>query len=366
MNTEKIGYIEAIAIITLVIINKVILILPKEIISQTGSAAVLNVVYVSILAFLIVWLISLLYKRFQGYDIIDVSHYLGGNFLKYLIGTLYFILFILVPIFVLRNFAETIKNVYFRSSPFIFILLFFIVSTIIANRFSHRVLAKANLILMILGFLGIALILIASFRRFSYDQLFPLFGYGFKETFVYGLSSLFSFSGIGYLFFFGPILDKPQDFKKISIISIIISGIYLILTVACILLSFSFSFKSGESMSLYLLARTIDFGKFIQRVDAVFIFMWIVSSILYVSFSIYFSIYIFKKLTKISDSSYINYTINLAILAFLLIPVGIGTFNSIVENAFKFLTLVVIFIGSIVILVFANLKSKLSNAKKIS
>ena len=94
--------------------------------------------------------------------------------------------------------------------------------------------------------------------------------------------------------------------------------------------------------------------------------MWIVSSILYVSFSIYFSIYIFKKLTKISDSSYINYTINLAILAFLLIPVGIGTFNSIVENAFKFLTLVVILIGSIVILVFANLKSKLSNAKKLS
>ena len=35
MKTEKIGYIEAISIITLVIINKVILILPKEIISKT-------------------------------------------------------------------------------------------------------------------------------------------------------------------------------------------------------------------------------------------------------------------------------------------------------------------------------------------
>ena len=364
MNTEKIGYIEAISIITLVIINKVILILPKEIISNTGSSAWLNTIYVSIIAILLAWFISFLFKNFQGLDILDVSDFLGGKTLKNIIGILYILLLIIVPIFVLKNFTETLKSIYFRTSPFIYILLFFIVSTTIANHFSSKVLAKANLILMILSFLGIALILISSFKNFSVEQIFPIMGYGAKETFVTGITSLFSFSSIGYLFILGPLLDKPQDLKKISILSITASGIYLFSTVICILLSFSFSFKSGESISLYLLTRTIDFGRFIQRIDAIFIFMWIVSTLLYICFAIYFAIYLFKKITKISDSSCMNYTFNLFILAILLIPVGVSTFNNIVSTIFKIATFALLFIGSTLILILANLKLKFLNKKK--
>lgn len=361
MKTEKIGYIEAISIITLVIINKVILILPKEIISNTGSSAWLNTLYVSIIAILLAWFISFLFKNFQGMDILDVSKFLGGTAFKNLIGILYIILLIIVPIFTLKNFTETLKAIYFRNSPLIFILLFFLVSTTIANRFSTKVLAKANLILMILSFLGIALILVASIKNFSVDQLFPILGYGAKETFVTGLGSLFSFSSIGYLFLLGPLLDKPQDFKKISILSITASGFYLFSTVSCILLSFSCSFKSGESISLYLLTRTIDFGRFIQRIDAVFIFMWIVSTILYICFAIHFAIYLFQKITKIEDSNCLNYTIHLFILAVLLIPVGVSTFNTIVGTTFKILTFALLFVGSTLILIFANLKKKTFN-----
>ncbi len=363
MNTEKLGYVEAISLITLVIINKVILILPKEIISATGSAAWLNTLYVSIIALLLAWFISFLFKKFQGMDILDVSEFLGGNVLKNIVGILYIFLLVLVSIFVLKNFTETLKAIYFRTSPLIFILLFFIVSTTIANHFSSKVLAKANLILMVLSFLGIALILIASFKNFSVDQFFPVLGYGFKETFITGISSLFSFSAIGYIFLLGPLLDKPKNLKKISLLSILASGIYLFSTVTCILLSFSFSFKSGESISLYLLTRTIEFGRFIQRIDAIFIFMWIVSAILYICIAIHFSIYLFKKLTKISDSSCLNYTMNLFILAVLLVPVGIASFNYVVGTLFKILTFAVLFIGSTLILVLANLKHKLISKK---
>ena len=356
MKTEKLGYIEAISIIALVIMNKVILILPKEIISNTGSSAWLNTIYVSIMAILLAWLISSLFKNFQGMDILDVSKFLGGNLLKYLIGILYVFLLILVPIFVLKNFAETLKTIYFRTSPLLFILLFFIVSTTIANHFSSKVLAKTNLILMVLSFLGTVLILIASAKNFSIDHVFPILGYGVTETFITGISSLFSFSSIGYIFLLGPLLDKPEDLRKISIVSITFSAIYLVSTILAILLSFSFT--GANSISLYLLARSIEFGRFIQRIDAIFIFMWIVSTILYTSFSIHFAIYIFKKLTKISDSRSINFTINSFILAALLIPVGIATFNNVIETIFKFLTFGLVFITSTLILILANFKLK--------
>lgn len=364
MKYEKISYMEAIAIIAIVIINKVILVLPKEIISSTGSSAWLNVLFVSIIAILIAWFTTFLFKKFQGLDILDISEFLGGKTLKTIIGLLYIILLILVPIFVLKNFTETLRIIYFKTSPLLFILLFFIVSSTIANRFSLKVLTKANLLLMGFTFLGITLILISSIKDFSMERLFPILGYGVKQTFLNGLTNIFSFSAFGYLFLLPPLLDKPSNFKKISIISMIISGLYLFLTVTCILLALSFTFKSGESVSLYLLTRNLAYGRFIQKIDAVFILMWIISIIIYISFAIYFTIYIIQKLTKITDTSSINYTINFIILATLLIPINLATFSSIVGPFFKITTLIVLFGLSILILILANLKQINKNKMK--
>ena len=364
MNSEKIGFIEAIALVSIVMTNKIILNTPKEIISNTGSSSWLNVLYISIIAVLVVWFISFLFKNFQGHDILDVSEFLGGNTLKVIMGILYIFLLMLVPMFVIKNFAETLKIIYFKTSPLLYIVLFFIVSSTIANKFSIKVLAKANLILIPIVFLSIIIILISSIKDFIPERIFPILGYGVNETFFSGLSNLFSFSGIGYLFFINPFISKTKDLKKISIISIIISGIYLFLSVTCILLSLSFTFKSGEAFSLYLLTRNLEYGRFLQRTDAFFILVWILSTISYISIAIYFCIYIFKKLTKITDTNSICYTFNLFIFTILIIPTTFATFTNIVGKVSKIGSLVILFGFSILILIFANFKLKIINKKK--
>lgn len=364
MNSEKIGFIEAIALISIVMTNKIILNTPKEIISSTGSASWLNALYVSIIAVLITWFIAYLFKKFQGKDILDICEFLGGNTLKTVMGIFYIFLLILVPMFVIKNFSETLQLIYFRTSPLIYIVLFFIIGSIITNKFSIKVLSKANLIIIPIVFISIIVILLSSIKNFTPQRIFPILGYGANETFFMGLSNLFSFSGIGYLLFLNPFLNKTTEFKKISIISIIISGIYLFLSVTCILLSLSFTFKSGESFSLYLLTRNLEYGRFIQRIDAIFILIWIISTISYISIAIYFCIYIFKKLTKICDSSSINYTIHLLILTFLLLPSNFATLNNLIGKAFKFSSLILLFGLSTIILILANLKLGFINKKK--
>lgn len=364
MKSEKIGYVEAVALLVIVLINKVILVLPKEIIANTGSAAWINVLYLSILAVLLAWFISHLFKKFQGYDILDACEFVGGPSLKTVVGVLYIFLLMLVPIFVLKNSAETLKIIYFRKSPLIFILLFFLVGSTLANRLSLKVLTKVNLLLMPLTFLAIPVILIASAKDFSFRSIFPILGYGVNETFFSSFTNFSSFSGIGYLFLLNPFLEKPDKFKKISIVSTIICGIYLFFTVTCILLSLSYSFKTGESFSLYLLTRNLDYGRFLRRIDAVFILIWIISIIIYISLAIYFSIYIFQKITKISDTSSINYTFNLLALAVLLIPVSLVTFLNTVSIIFRYASITVLFIISGLIMIWANLKLKHINKMK--
>lgn len=76
MIDKKIGNLEAIALVLIVVIAHIISNLPKGIISSTSSGAIINVVFVSIIALGIVFLISELLKKFPNLDILDISKFL--------------------------------------------------------------------------------------------------------------------------------------------------------------------------------------------------------------------------------------------------------------------------------------------------
>lgn len=191
------------------------------------------------------------------------------------------------------------------------------------------------------------------------------FGYGAKQTFFSGLTNLFGFNGLAYLFFLKPLLKKEKYFKKISIIAIIISSIYLFLSVACLLLVFSFITQSSEGISIYLLTRMISFGDFLQRSDAIFIMIWILSVFSYISIALFFIIYITKKLTNLLNTNSINYCYSSIILGLSLLPQNFAQYIAFIEIMFKYYSLSLVFIIDILILIFANIKFKIvTNTKK--
>jgi len=67
MTENKIGNIEAIALILTVMINHIILNLPKSLIQSTSSGAIVNVIFISLLALGIVALICQLLKNFPRF-----------------------------------------------------------------------------------------------------------------------------------------------------------------------------------------------------------------------------------------------------------------------------------------------------------
>ena len=108
---------------------------------------------------------------------------------------------------VVKNFSETLQVIYFKTSPTIYIVSFFIICSTIANRYSLKVIAKANLIIVPVVFLSVLIILISSIKEATPERIFPIMGYGADKTFLYGLSNLFSFSSIAYLLFLNPIIN---------------------------------------------------------------------------------------------------------------------------------------------------------------
>ena len=88
MNYTKLGNFEAICLIVVLCVNHIVLNLPQMILDSSGTASVLNCIYILALVLIFSLITIKLLKKFLGLDIIDISEYLGGKPLKILIGIL--------------------------------------------------------------------------------------------------------------------------------------------------------------------------------------------------------------------------------------------------------------------------------------
>ena len=92
-----------------------------------------------------------------------------------------------------------------------------------------------------------------------------------------------------------PFLKDTSKFKKIAVTSIVISAIYLILCVFSLTFIFSFITQENGIMPIYLASRYIEFGTFFQRIDAIFLLLWISEVGLYLNIIVMIVLRILKK-----------------------------------------------------------------------
>ena len=67
MNSEKIGKFEAICLILIIIVNEIVLNVPNLIINITGSSAVINTIFISIIAIIFAYFIYKLFLKFKHF-----------------------------------------------------------------------------------------------------------------------------------------------------------------------------------------------------------------------------------------------------------------------------------------------------------
>lgn len=364
MSKYKIGNLEAIMLVLIIVVTHTISSLPRQLLVSTKSATIINLIYVSIIATLLALSIYKLFKKFPGQDIIDISYFVGGKFLRNIIGIIFILYFLISSGILLRNFCESLKILYFPMTDITYIILLFIIALCTANRLNFDATLKTNLLVLPLVFASIIFLFFANMNKFVPQRIFPILGDGFFNTFVLGLGNLSAFSGIIFLYFLPPLLKEPSKFKKIAIISTIATAVYLILCVSTLLFMFSFFLETDEITPLYNATRYIELGSFFQRLEAVFLLFWILAFACYLSIVSKFSMNIFKKLTNIETTTPLIDVFGLILFAISLLPKNYASSDNFETHIYPILMIAVyIFIG-ISILIIANILHK--KAQKFS
>ncbi len=357
MNYKKICMSEAIALILIVMINQVFLGSAKQIIISTHSSAWLNTLFVILIGLGFIFIITKLYKKFPSLDIIDVSNYIGGKILKAVISIISIVFFVLSAGLILYYISDCLEVIYLSNVNILFIYTIFLIGASIAAYKGINAIFRTNLIVVYITIIPIMALWVISIFKGHIEYIFPILGNGLNETFFSNTTNIYAFSGLIYLFFIMPFLNNSNEFSKISFISFILSSVYLFFSVISLLLSFPFADVTEDLLSIHLLSRTISIGSFLQRVDALYMFLWTVSAFSYLSFLIFFICNTFKKITNIKNSNGMIYIVMFVILGIALSIPNIAVFRILQLYVFKYYS-IILFVLFIIILFIGYMKKK--------
>ena len=259
----------------------------------------------------------------------------------------------------LRNFCEGLDVIYFPYTNIIFMILIFVISIAITNYLGFNSTIRTTTIIFPITLLSILLLFFGNIDSFTFQKIFPILGEGFEKTFALGLSNIGAFAGITYIYLLPPLLKNPKQFKFVSVLSGLLSGLFIFICIASLLFMFSIFISTNELMPLFIVSRYIEFGNFFQRFESLFLLIWTIAFCCYLSISCKFSTTIFTKIFNLKDSSQLINIFVILIFAIAILPKNYIISSFFEYYIYRYFTIAIIIIG-LVILFLSNLKKKVS------
>lgn len=359
MEDTKIGNKEAIALLVTIAFNHIILNLTKSIIDTTESASLINVLYIGIVAIIFTSIICYFLNKFPTLDLIDISEYLGGKLLKWIIGLLFIGYFIFFAGILLNMFSICLNIIYFQLVKTIYVVGTFVIAAVVACTMRHNAVYRANLIIFPLIIISTLFIFISDYRYLVFEKVYPILGNGLFSTFIAGLSNMFAFQGLAYIYFMPPKLKEPNQLKKVAITSIVSSCIFLLVSVAIILFMFNGFVETDELLPLYSAVKYIEYGSFFQKLDSTFVLIWILAFVSYLSIALKFSSNILKKLTNIENENIFTYLLGIALFFLAIWPKNYAVSTFFADTVYKYAFFILVVGISLLVLFSATVKQKI-------
>ncbi len=356
MEDKSITTFEAISFLVILSISGIVLSCNKIMVQDCKSSSILNSLYITFLAFILTSILCILHKNFPNQSLLDISKYVGGKFLKNIVGFIFIIYLTFRIALLLRIIVTTLQTVYYPMTHILFITAFFCLTVALICNLKNSSLFKTNSFVFTVIFTCMALIFIGNTKNYHFENIYPLLGTGVKTTFLLGSTNIFSFCNLAYIFFLPPKLKDSKKFTKIALISVALSGIFLILCTANTIFLFNDTLTNSDIFPLYLSVRYIEFGTFFQRLDAIFLFLCVLGFISVLCFNTFLLTTILKDVTQITDDKPLILPCLFTIFDLSLIIKKDSTLDFLETNVAKIVFIIVSIITPLFILIIANIK----------
>jgi len=358
------GKWEAIYVLVLITCTQIFLNMPRLVVEYAATAGWLLVIYVSILCFIVLWVILKLYKDFEGMDLIDLAEYLAGRAGKIIVGIVLSLYMLFISFVILREFSENMKIIALPLSPISYTSIFFVIGMVVAAYFGLEAMVRINAIAMPIIIISYILILIGISDHFNVTKLAPYLGFGAYNLFVENIPRISLLSGIISIFYMAPFLKSYKVIKEVGYTGLLISAVMLTIASLSYLLIFTYPIATENFLPIYQLSRIFSYGRFFERFESIFLIVWAVSAFLYLSMISFFTIYYIKKAFDLEYYRPLIIPVAIIIFNLSLIPPNLMTAIELENNYFRSYSGIVSFVFPLLLLLACSIKRKLRSKRR--
>lgn len=302
MNSEgKIGIFEAVCFTTIILMNKIFFTSVGEIVFQTGTAAWYTTLISCLTALIFFMFTYLLLKRFPDNDLSGIFESVIGKIPGKLL-TLAICGYLLFDAgSTLREFVEMIKVYNLHFTPISVILATFLIVSTVLSYFGLQTLSRVCAIFFIPSIAALAIILLLAIPEYDIYLLNPIGGHGIASTLYYGITRSSAYFEFMLLSFAVQSIGGHKAYKRVAITSILLNGAIFSISLLCYLMIFGYASGSENISGIFELSRSIYYNRFLQRIESIFIFVWVISSVLSTTASFVVGLYLYCRAFTIKD-----------------------------------------------------------------
>lgn len=254
------------------------MILPLE---QGQTAAWLLVLLATLVAGLLIWPVLAVLRSIPGATLMDLVRIAFGR-----PGLILFAILLTASLtfaggLILRETSEMALSAAFPHSPQTFATTSLLLGSVMVAHGEASVLARLGRLLLPILVLSILGVLIGSVGWGEWETLMPFWGPGPLElvSAIPAVTKLFAPAPVVLYLMTGPVAFRRQ-LVRWPLGALLLSGLLLSLVTVVLTMVFPYQLVTSITYPLHAATRVVMGGRFFERLEGVWLFMWVISTII--------------------------------------------------------------------------------------
>ncbi|MFC4810178.1 GerAB/ArcD/ProY family transporter [Paenibacillus sp. GCM10023250] len=271
---------------------------------------------------LLIGLYIVLATRYPGQTLVQFAEQILGTWLGRLVGLLFFSFYFLLASLVLRNVGDFITTIVMPETPIQIVHLLFIMAILMGASLGLEVIARTAEIFLPWILTMLLLLIVFLLPQIQFDRVQPVFEAGTKAI-LHGSLSVISIPYLELTVFLMiiPAVNKPKigmPFLKGAVLG---GLVIIVITLLCVFV-LGWDFASRHTFPSYTLAKKIQVGEFLQRIEVLVAIIWFLTIFFKLSLSFYAALLGFAQVLRLQSyrPMIVPFGILMGILSILVYP----------------------------------------------
>ncbi|MDF2634409.1 MAG: Spore germination protein [Pelosinus sp.] len=298
LHPGRLGVADGIALVFGIVMPRVFLSTISSLIEQNGPILWLAMVIYTLIPLMALYMMVYVHNGVSS-DILMVCQQLIGRIGAWVVLLTYSFMFLSNASLVLRLYSEYTLLTALPRVEFQLVIIWYTVSAGIICYLGIEALTRTSYIVMPFSMAGIAIILLLLAPFYIFYNLTPWQGNGVMQAVYAGVKGAGYNVGVLSLIILAPAFQNARTIKKAAMYALSYAGILRVSFILVYTMVFGIASGAEKTMPLFELARLVYLNQYFQRIEALFIIVWVMFGLLAVAGSLYVGLYLIALLLKL-------------------------------------------------------------------